>query len=845
MALNQFYFAWAGGDIIPPTVIQTKGDLHGGLPKTLSTTGDLDSALSTVNLASTAGLALGELYGIAAGADIVSGTMFVYGGTHTNLLSTDPTVTDTSVTLTITEPVVVKNTVADLSSGSTTLLNIADVAGLVNGGWYSGRAEGIPTGSIFQYGGGNSVNMEVGFTGAGATATLTQTAIPITISGIPGSPTDVISNIAASLSGLTTGAQYDISGGGIPTGATFLAPSSGSSVTLDLAPTLTAIGVPLTIVGPRTPDAAFDPVADLRFDEEVLSVDIEQSEGDCATLKIEIVNPRVGFLAPGRKIWAWLAWDNGTDVVPLFNGRLVAVPTDLQGETVTLEFDAKPDDFAAQQDTLAATLRVAPFSDPIWQASKQDDPNIVLEGYSARWHVDPVTLVVTVSDIITGEDGTVVIGEDAHFAEETHLSPGQPPLTEISVSGTIVHTQQGDGVVDLTQSICQIFRDAGSPYTLNLICSLTGGGLFSAWPKASQNIGDGWSMTSATDDTAPSSIVVADWVRPVAYTKTYQGQPARLLGSNSLAFLMFSPWSELKITFPLGVYAIKFGVAYDCARRRTETVSFTLRADVQSVLSVPAGADLETLSLSSEYVDQPVDPDGAVPIGDLRRNSFFKTDRGAQAFECLLMMARAKLLARARVPLSFGCPWATAVPLTLRKNVQLNNRYLPDGTATGKVAYRRLKSDQSGQVATVKLNCAIGHGGSVTAQTGTPTYVEDGYVDAGYQAVAYGETLSGSGDIAYESFDDFQVADDGLDLFNMVPDTIIDSLTVDGTLEQQVTAIDAALLTIGMADPVGALKQTPTVITLDLKPLSGEFHTDFQPAVSILAVPKGIDLEAS
>lgn len=847
MALNQFYFAWVGGDIIPSTVLQTKGDLHGGLPKTFSTTGDLDSALSTVNIASTAGLVLGQIYGIAAVADIVPGTMFVYGGAHTNLLSDDPTVTASSVTLTITEPIVVKNTVADLSAGSTTILNIADTAGLVVNEWYGIRGEGILTGSIFEYLGGNSANTTIGFTGAPQFSSLTATAMPITISGIPGTPTDVVSNIAASLSGLTTGAQYDISGGGIPTGATFLAPSSGSSVTLDLAPTLTAIGVPITISGPRTPDADFDAVADLREDEQILSIEIAQSEGDAATLRIEIVNPRVGLLATGRQIWAWLAWDSGSGVIPLFNGRLLGIPQDLQAETVALQFLAKPDDYAAQKSALADAMRVLPFYDPVWVAAKQDDPDTVLEGYSKLWHTDRASLAVTASDIIDGEDGTVTIDVDQHFYDEMRLAYGQPPLTQISVTGTVTWTQQGDGVVDLTQSIVQPFRDAGSPYTLNLICSLTGGGLFGAWPKASQNIGDGWSMTSATDLVAPSSIVVADWVRPVAYTKTYQGQPTLGIGGNPLD-LMYSAWTEIKITFPLGVYAIKFGVSYAANRRRTETVSFALQADVQSVLSEPAGADHDTLALNSDYVGQPVDDtDASIPIGDLRRNSYFKTDRGARSFEALLMMARAKLLARSRAAqITFGCSFATAVPLTLRKNVHLVDPRLPGGFAVGKiVSYRLMVDDKAGMRASVVLGCAIGRGNSVSAQIGTPVYANAGYVNAGYQAVAYGESMLGTGDISYESFDDFLVADDGLDLFNMVPNTVIDGLTVDGTLDLQVEAINAALLTLGMADPVGALKRTPTVITLDLKPLSGDFHTDFQPAVSILAVPKMIDLGAA
>src|SRR5882672_12560400 len=82
----------------------------------------------------------------------------------------------------------------------------------------------------------------------------------------------------------------------------------------------------------------------IRNDEEVLSVDIDHSEGNCATLSIELRNPQVGLLAPGRDAWCWLSWqaDAAAAVVPLFHGRLVSVPADLQGEKITLHFIARP-----------------------------------------------------------------------------------------------------------------------------------------------------------------------------------------------------------------------------------------------------------------------------------------------------------------------------------------------------------------------------------------------------------------------------------------------------------------------------------------------------------------------
>ena len=72
-------------------------------------------------------------------------------------------------------------------------------------------------------------------------------------------------------------------------------------------------------------------------DEEVFSFRVEHAEGEFARLSIDIKNPRIGLLAPARKTWAWLSWNNGTEVIPLFFGRLVGVPSDLHQEIVTLD----------------------------------------------------------------------------------------------------------------------------------------------------------------------------------------------------------------------------------------------------------------------------------------------------------------------------------------------------------------------------------------------------------------------------------------------------------------------------------------------------------------------------
>jgi hypothetical protein len=54
-------------------------------------------------------------------------------------------------------------------------------------------------------------------------------------------------------------------------------------------------------------ETSFDPNVHNREDEDVFGFTVEHSEGDFAGLEIEIRNPRVGLLAPARKVHAFLA----------------------------------------------------------------------------------------------------------------------------------------------------------------------------------------------------------------------------------------------------------------------------------------------------------------------------------------------------------------------------------------------------------------------------------------------------------------------------------------------------------------------------------------------------------
>ena len=64
----------------------------------------------------------------------------------------------------------------------------------------------------------------------------------------------------------------------------------------------------------------------VREDETVFGFVVSQSEGEFAGLSLELKNPRVGLLAPGRKVWGWLSWDNGSEIGSA-NAAYGAIPT--------------------------------------------------------------------------------------------------------------------------------------------------------------------------------------------------------------------------------------------------------------------------------------------------------------------------------------------------------------------------------------------------------------------------------------------------------------------------------------------------------------------------------------
>jgi hypothetical protein len=565
-------------------------------------------------------------------------------------------------------------------------------------------------------------------------------------------------------------------------------------------------------------------------DEDIVSISLTHKEGAFASLDITVKNPRVGLLGPGRKQWAWLSWSDERNptagVVPLLFGRLVGVPQQVQGNAVTLTILARPSNYDALKRTLAETMKVAPYWDPIFiNADSRDDPDTVLEGYTRAWHIGRVDLEVTASDILNGEDGLIDFGE-AFIRESLGIDPGEPPLTSIKVSAEINWAQAATGTVDFTKQLVAAFTLAGSGNGY-AIQSLTGDGLMSDYPEKGDRIGGGWEFGDGSITRTDGFVVPQDYHQVVMTNGTGQ--------------------------FPVWTMRPVYLADYDVSRNRQETVSFTLVADCQAILTEPDGQEIQEIKVSGD-ADEPVDepttdfPDGALPIVDVRRRAYLTTERGRRSIDFLICLARRNILERSRaVSVGFSAPLTPdlAEALSCRMNARIIDPRLPGGEATGKIVGYVITVSNGAPVVSLTICCTVGKGNTVTTVPGDPTYVEEGYVDDGYQAYSGRTVMPVPGEVTLsEDYLLIPPNDDGVDFLVMDPATLVEQITIINPLPVQRTVLNAFQADISAA--INALNQVFTEVDEDFKVLKGgPFITDYPLEVSALAVPKTIDLESA
>lgn len=406
----------------------------------------------------------------------------------------------------------------------------------------------------------------------------------------------------------------------------------------------------------------------LRIDEVVFACNLVHEEGQCATLELVVKNPFTGFLAFGRRQWCYFSLASG----PLFKGRLVSIPSDMTGETLTYHFTAMPLDMLDQQRKLADALMVLPYWDPVWISEAQRlDPQSVLEGYSRHWCVDRVTLQVTTSDLIVGEDGEVALSEDDVFYDSVKPSIDKAPLLNVYVDAVVNWTQFDVGTIDMGYRSWEAF---------------TAGGILGSWPKAGTDIGSGWFVkhSQAIDPAFEVKTQNQRWQlkyggeenpfddwqdengvwhaageavyhfgdllnfdmsvsRPYLIGRSQSGVGDEVLASGSpgLSFVTdqslkiivgdqekgIAPSSSASqtgvILFDWSV-TTKLVIGYKAQRQRTENVRFTLAANMQPIFSDPAEAGASGVAANFAQNSEYMNIKGSVglegPYGTFRGN---------------------------------------------------------------------------------------------------------------------------------------------------------------------------------------------------------------------------------
>jgi hypothetical protein len=608
-------------------------------------------------------------------------------------------------------------------------------------------------------------------------------------------------------------------------------------------------------------------------DEKVFAFELTHGEGEFAALRIDVINPKVGLLADGRKQWMWLSWLRPDDeVVPLFHGRLVGVPSDLYKEKVRLQFLARPADYEAQKAALAETLKVLPYYDPVWvNPDEFENPDVVLEGRTQMWHIGRTDKLVTVSDILVGEAGTIVFNGDDMIYDDLAVNFGAMPLRKVRVNAQVQWNQYHKGTVDISSRIVQAFQlvSGEGPHPAGQISSYTGEGLEATWPIQGTVIAGGWSVGPSFVQLLSGVGVTPTYVEVDINPLLAIGDPPQSVLDDQAMWEANNPpienpdfetsplanWQReqeaaavaepiIAARFYLWVFAPTMHLEYEASRVRVENLTFELQSDIQAMVSEPDDAAYIDITLASGNISLELDEGGLMPLRDLRHRSFFNRPRGKQSLEHLICLARAKLLASARcVSVSFGTTFELGTQLSCRHDAQVIDDRLPNGQAGGKVvSYTLSCNGQTGALsANVSIACSIGRGAELPAlEEGTASW-SDGYAD-GYQFLEGASIMPVPGEVTYTDFF-VPVVDDGVNFFDMTADTVVKSLVVNnGPLAQEEMLEDDDWPT--PEDAAAALNDIHTEVELELQSVvGGPFETNFTVEVSDLMVTQTINLE--
>lgn len=649
--------------------------------------------------------------------------------------------------------------------------------------------------------------------------------------------------------------------------------------------------------------------------EDIYSIQIDGSEGQTAILTLVLKNPRIGLLNAGRKLWIWLSWSDGTNTFPQFFGRLVGIPSNVFGNLVSLIFIAKPLDFDQQRFDAAQVMKELPWFDPVFVDSRLwDDPDAIVETRTIRWACtrgeDGAPLVVTSSDILEGEEGIEVFDEPEVPKDSVSLTISNAPLASVSVKASVAWDQTG-------------LADLSLPIPLPQLAGFNES-IYSDFPKPGAGLGGGWAAgpnSSAIDLFGANNLHTANVHLEFQNKEKHHELGDVMSSSHSLTFpvgpvgfsQILTQHAQAGLVWPGGGYGtittnwhtvfdgegenddpdINIPYHYDQTDihiafwvvqptlsitaeggviKRTESVAFTMVADVQAVLTLPDPAPTNPanpVETPGADVGKPVVgeagtvAEAAPPIGDTSLAHYFPTPRGIQSLENRLLWARAQLRQGARVAqASWTIPFERALNLNCRKSARLLWQNMPAGQIEGKItAYQIFHNVETGhRGGTVTIGATPGHAGTVSPiVTTTNDYIAPDYISVGHFVSSSNTVVS---DATAEFTYSVPVAETYAGAFPLRYEDVVLGVNVTGSVQAQLDILSAAypghffsssLSPAVQASMINANQSVQidfgtaaTSLEIDLVPITGNgFESQYDIVVGLLQLPKTVDFEAA
>ena len=516
-----------------------------------------------------------------------------------------------------------------------------------------------------------------------------------------------------------------------------------------------------------------------REDLDVFGFRITETEGELAACELTVLNPGLmGVLTMTPRIV--LSQDDGAGGVNvLFRGTLIAVPTEMTGDFVTLELLGKSSKTERKIENLAdGVAGKLEFFDPAF-ASNEANIDEKMAAIAARIHVDRRTLEAWISDdlardkhpdAVPGRRGNAEfrIGEDEIF--DIQMSIGELPPSKVIMTADVEWEQSGRGTTDIGPWLRS--DDIGNWGALE---TYTPDALMSAIPGlgGEVNSGSGYAIDASIrlehswEDTLKIKFYEGDVVEDVVYFRTVRSRYE--LERYNVAWEYSQPRRErLRIEIDCPVPKL-FGDA-----QRIETFSPMSANDVrQDNVNPPwrpgfayrsgdrvsmngstwrcksyhrAGDDFYTDAHweEMEYTDASLKNPGSPTYFETISATGGEISSRYLYTSYPIHMAIAAYKRRLRfVEVSCSIPFTRALELSTASELTIESARLPGGAALGKIVSLEMSDMDGSRNARVTIACSMGVE-NADAPDVPPSYVDESYVEDGYQEDG-GEIVTRSG----------------------------------------------------------------------------------------------------